>query len=436
MIILALATFDLHRLAQVPTTSLLNTAVEGLAIAALAWTLLRLAGRLNSGTRFAVWFLALLSIAALPFFSSSAMHRIAATGVAPITISSTSALYLFSAWASISVVLFGRLGLGLLQMRKLRRNATPIDPANLPTELYGIFEQEQTSRRIQLCVNDKVQAPAAFGFLKPAIVVPSWTLRDLPPEELKVILLHEMAHLRRWDDWTNLLQKIVKAVFFFHPAVWWIEHRLALEREMACDDMVLAQTVSPKAYAASLISFAEKIQRGRELALAQSVVGRMRQITYRVTQILDTKRPSATSVWKPALGAVALLSAAALVATPYAPQLVAFEDSAPAVTAQANRNPPSFSVTNQAQHNVVPTRLKVRTTATVIPARAKAPARKPLVVRTSLDQQQTPAPVLVFMQSTQVEDASGSAIWTYCVWQVSGANGSRRQIETFVVHSI
>ncbi len=435
MIALTLINLDLPSLAQVPTSSLLNTSIEGIGIAAFAWILLRLAGRLNSGTRFAVWFLALLSIAILPFFSSSASRQLANVSAARYTISSSWAIYLFSAWAGISAALLGRLALGLLQMRKLRRTATPVEISTLPAELRTMFEQAETSRKIQLSINDEVEAPAAFGFLKPAIVVPSWTLNDLPKEELKVILLHEMAHLQRRDDWTNLLQKVVKAVFFFHPAVWWIESRLALEREMACDDVVLAQTQSPRAYAASLISFAEKVHRSRELALAQSVIGRMRQISFRIAQILDSKRPSATSVWKPALAGVAVLSAAALLATPYAPHLIAFQNS-PAITVQAKANVPSFSAMKPVQQQVVPTKLKVKTSAALIPARAKTISRQPLMVRTSLDQRQVQAPVLVFMQSTQVQDASGSAIWTYCVWQVPGANGSSRQIETFVVHSI
>jgi len=65
-------------------------------------------------------------------------------------------------------------------------------------------------------------------------------------------LLHEFAHLGRWDDWTNLAQKLVRTIFFFHPAVWWIEKRLSLEREMACDDVVLAETQNPRAYAECL----------------------------------------------------------------------------------------------------------------------------------------------------------------------------------------
>ena len=83
-------------------------------------------------------------------------------------------------------------------------------------------------------------------------------MQELSAVELNAILLHELAHLRRWDDWTNLIQKIVGAVLFFHPAVWWIEKKLALEREMACDDLVLAKTASPRAYAECLVSLAEK----------------------------------------------------------------------------------------------------------------------------------------------------------------------------------
>src|SRR6202011_3024466 len=93
---------------------------------------------------------------------------------------------------------------------------------------------------------------------RPLVVIPAWARQELSTTELQAILLHELAHLRRWDDWTNLVQKIVGALLFFHPAVWWIEQRLSLEREMACDDVVLAETVSPRGYAECLLSLAEK----------------------------------------------------------------------------------------------------------------------------------------------------------------------------------
>ena len=117
-------------------------------------------------------------------------------------------------------------------------------------------------------------------------------MQELSADELNQIVLHELAHLRRRDDWTNLAQKMVKALFFFHPAVWWIEQKMSLEREMACDDAVMAETASPRAYAECLAHLAEKTLIQRGVALAQAALGRIRQTSLRVAQILDGNRSS------------------------------------------------------------------------------------------------------------------------------------------------
>jgi hypothetical protein len=140
-----------------------------------------------------------------------------------------------------------------------------------------------------------------------------------------------LAHLRRRDDWTNLAQQILKALLFFHPAAWWIQNQLALEREMACDDAVLAETTNPRGYAQCLVSVAEKSFMRRGVALAQAIVNRMRQTSLRVSRILDANRSGATRVWKPAVYSVAAFFVACLVSLPHAPELVAFEDQAPSV---------------------------------------------------------------------------------------------------------
>jgi hypothetical protein len=165
------------------------------------------------------------------------------------------------------------------------------------------------------------------------IVIPAWALRELAPEELNVILLHEFAHLRRWDDWTNLLQRTVRAVFLFHPAVWWIEKRLTLEREMACDDAVLAATANPRGYAKCLIALLEKSFARRGWAMAQAAVHRAREASLRLAQILDVSRPATRYVWKPALGIVGIFSLVCIMAAPRAPQFVAFERNAGAIHA-------------------------------------------------------------------------------------------------------
>jgi hypothetical protein len=164
--------------------------------------------------------------------------------------------------------------------------------------------------------------------MKPVVIVPGWVMQELSADDLNQILLHELAHLRRWDDWTNLAQKVVKALFFFHPAVWWIEKRVSLEREMACDDAVIAETASPRAYAECLTHLAEKTLIQRSMVLAQAALGRIRQTSLRVAQILDVNRPAGVGrAWKSAVSLVAGFAIVCVLSISRAPKLVAFSDN-------------------------------------------------------------------------------------------------------------
>jgi Zn-dependent protease with chaperone function len=203
----------------------------------------------------------------------------------------------------------------------------------LDPRLQETLARSQSPRPVSLCTSDRVHVPTAIGLVKPAVVLPRWVMQELSPDELNQILLHELAHLRRWDDWTNLAQKVVKALFFFHPAVWWIEKRVSLEREMACDDAVLAETASPRAYAECLAHLAEKTLIQRSVALAQAALGRIRHTSLRVAQILDANRPAVTSsnsktsgAWKPAVSLVAGFAVICVLGISRAPKLVAFRD--------------------------------------------------------------------------------------------------------------
>jgi hypothetical protein len=177
--------------------------------------------------------------------------------------------------------------------------------------------------------------PTAIGFRNPAIILPTWMLETTPAEDLNYVLLHEVAHLRRRDDWTNLAQKILKAILFFLPSIWWIERRLSLDREMACDDAVLAHSGSPRGYAECLARVAERSFLRRQFALAQAAVGRVRQLTARVTMILDPDRPRATQLWKPAVPFVMVLAGLCGLPASFTPELVRFADRAPTVQVQS-----------------------------------------------------------------------------------------------------
>jgi hypothetical protein len=308
-----------------------------------------------------------------------------------------------------------------------------------------------------------VRVPAAIGFWKRTIVLPAWALRELPAQDLNVILLHEFAHLRRWDDWTNLIQKIVRALFFFHPAVWWIEKRISVEREMACDDAVLAETANPHGYAACLVSLLEKnlahrlAQRltDKRWSMAQAAVHRAREASLRLAQILDKNRPAATRVWKPAVAMVGAFSVACLMALPLAPQIVAFDRGAvnsnsDLVDSAAVRQA-SVESSLQKAATVVPAGLQSgassslgttdkRTVAKVIHARVHthnvagqqfasarvvsaplnaSPARGRVVeASASGDQESVPEfRTLIFIETTQYGN-SDLAVWRVQVWRV------------------
>ena len=314
-------------LAQFAVERVLNSLPEGLMIALGAWLLLRLMGRQNSGTRFAVWLVALAGVVALPFLSGLGLlqPRFAAPLArthSGIIIPAFWASAFFALWIAIALAALARVVVGVWQVRQIRRSCTEIPPVDLDPVLRDLLADAM--RPARLLTSEKARVPAALGFRNPAIVLPAWALRDLNADELRPILIHEMAHLRRHDDWTNLLQKAVRAVLFFHPAVWWIDARLSLEREMACDDAVLAATGNPRAYAGCLIDLLEKGCARRGWTMAQAAVSHARDASVRIARILRVGPIATTRVGPAALGVAATLALACAGVALYSPQLVEF----------------------------------------------------------------------------------------------------------------
>ncbi len=434
----------LQPLAQLSAERIVNCTAEGMVIALLAWLLLRAMRARNSGTRFAVWFAALLGIAALPLFGDWTANGTELAKRSEISLPAAWALYIFAGWLLLALAGLFRVAIGFWHLHRLRQGCVPVDAAALDPVVQKTLAEFDSPRAVTLCVSDHLRVPTAIGFTKPLVVIPSWTMQELSAAELNAILLHELAHLRRRDDWTNLIQKILGALLFFHPAVWWIEKKLALEREMACDDMVLAEikTTSPRAYAECLVALAEKSLLRRGLALTQAAVDRLRNVSLRVTQILDVNRPRGTRVWSPAPVLVSGVSLACLMALSYAPtRLVSFENGAASLSATNTAPAGDFEATEMSQMG-----------ARVVPAKFKVPARvaKPAVksapkpasrpdIASSVAQHQVKAALplrarmngdglgtqtLFLVTQTEVVqtrgyDASGAVVWDLCVWRVT-----------------
>jgi bla regulator protein blaR1 len=99
--------------------------------------------------------------------------------------------------------------------------------------------------------------PGVFGVFRPVLLLPGGLSDHLSPSQLEAILAHESCHVRRRDNLSAALHMVVEVLFWFHPAVWWIEARLVEERERACDETVLASRGEPLSYAEGILKVCE-----------------------------------------------------------------------------------------------------------------------------------------------------------------------------------
>jgi beta-lactamase regulating signal transducer with metallopeptidase domain len=229
-------------------------------------------------------------------------------------------------WAVFSFVLLVRLAAAYCVLRRLRSTATSAS-SDLQLYLSRLCAIHSIRRQPKLLVSSHVRGPVSLGFFRPVIVMPRTLLETLSHSELEQIVLHELAHLHRRDDWSTLAQKLIEAVLPIQPAVYWLGYQMSLEREVACDDWVLAATGKPGSYAAALTKVAEFSQWRRAGVLAAGAAGNRSQLFRRVRQMLDRTRNAA-----PKLTIVPIVSALAVVVglsflSIRAPQLIAFAQS-------------------------------------------------------------------------------------------------------------
>jgi beta-lactamase regulating signal transducer with metallopeptidase domain len=226
-------------------------------------------------------------------------------------------------WAMLSFVMLVRISSGFRELRRLKADAIPA-PAESQLRLGNLSRINGVRRQTQLLVSSHIAAPMSLGFFNPAILIPEALLDTLSDSELEHVMLHELAHVRRRDDWSNLAQKLMEAILPIQPAIYWIGHRMSIEREMACDDWVVATTGAVKPYAASLTKVAELSQWGHAGVLAVSATGNRSQLFSRVHHMLDRTRNAAPKLALGPLGTALAAVAAMIYVGARAPQVIAF----------------------------------------------------------------------------------------------------------------
>src|SRR6185312_16037471 len=167
-----------------------------------------------------------------------------------------SAPWIVGAWAvGAALLAVWRLG-GWVYLHRLTRCAS-VAPDALQAALDRLHDRLGLRCAVRLRESAAVSVPAVVGWVRPAILLPVGLLGGIAPEQLELILAHELAHIRRRDFLANLLQTAIETALFYHPAVWWVSRTVRVEREACCDDLVVAATGEPLPYARALARLAE-----------------------------------------------------------------------------------------------------------------------------------------------------------------------------------
>ena len=161
-------------------------------------------------------------------------------------------------WLVGAALLIGRILIGYGIVWCLRQQAQVQRDGPLCDALRQARRRLSGYPKVAVATSPSISSPMALGILRPIIVFPADLVKKLSADKLSLVLMHELAHVRRWDNLTLLLQRLVSAVLFFHPAVWLCGRMLRREAEQACDDLVVCATGRSEAYARGLAHVAER----------------------------------------------------------------------------------------------------------------------------------------------------------------------------------
>jgi len=254
---------------------------QGIVLAAGAAIFLKLVPKTTAAVRFTIWTAVFVTLAVLPLVHAYTLRvdgGMAGRG-AVLHVDVRWSFAIAAVWLTVSLVRAVKLATSAIELHGIWKRAMPVKGADEVLLAAGF-------RGVELCTSKDVDRPSVIGFFSPRILIPEDVFERLTTAEFGQIVLHELGHLRRADDWVNLLQKVSLVLVPLNPVLLWIERRLCLERELACDDDVLRLTKAPKAYATCLTNLAEQRLARKAAALSLGAWGRRSELARRVQSIL------------------------------------------------------------------------------------------------------------------------------------------------------
>ncbi len=194
--------------------------------------------------------------------------------------------WLVLAWVGGTLVVLGRLAVGFGRRTRLARAAREIDTGPMVRTNEAAAEQLGLRRRVRLLLSDAPAVPMTWGVSRPVLFLPaaakSWSER-----RLRVVLLHELAHIKRRDSLSRTLAQLACGVFWFHPLAWLSARRMLREQERACDDVVILAGADPHHYAETLVSIAREFRAPRPIVVGALAFARRSNLEQRLVSILD-----------------------------------------------------------------------------------------------------------------------------------------------------
>jgi beta-lactamase regulating signal transducer with metallopeptidase domain len=246
-------------------------------------------------------------------------------------------------WGLGALYLLGRLVLGAAVLARVVRRGTPLDAPEWRRPLLEAADRLALERLPRLVMSDRLPMPFACGVLHPAIVVPV-EAAEWDDRRRRTVLLHELAHLTRYDLVANALGQVAAAVYWFHPLVWTAVRKLRIESERACDDLVLGIGTRASEYADHLLQIVCRAARSRTPAVALPMAQR-HEFEGRMLAILERVARREPASWRhgallAALALALILPLAALAPSRPAVTTTGPVDAPPAVVPQTDAGTP------------------------------------------------------------------------------------------------
>ena len=180
------------------------------------------------------------------------------------------------------------IGKGYNRLSKLKRN----NLVNIPDAWKTIFENVTSNLKINKVIkfhlSDLVNVPLVIGYLKPVVLFPVALVNQLDSDQVEAILIHELSHIRRNDFLLNLIKTAIETFLFYNPFVWMAGRFIHIEREHACDDLVLKVTGKPLNYAHALLKL-ELLKDKTSPAYALAATGKTQNLYQRIKRITNMK---------------------------------------------------------------------------------------------------------------------------------------------------